>query len=1503
MKTQKWAQAAKANYGGDEWGGYDEYDDYDEPAPLPKPTGLRQRGQGTNTANTSTSTSSPERPSFAQEASSGNSQSLQTKSQAQEQLNTRPRAGSFEAGDDHAASEPSARAETQPPPSSSQASLFAAVPAQQSPILEPFQPPIQSREPLSNLKETHGQPNQPPGNALHPNPRSGYSSHARHGSQSQQPLTQSASRIVQGPYQPPPRQDSKAPQPDVRGSRPGQAPPQGSSMRPPPYQGTPSPSGGRPHGSPRGSPSNGPPSTSSDYFPQRGYTPPGGHPPQQGPRPRPPPSQDYGPRKRPSQEYGPRKPPSQEFRLRSSPSSEPRLRQSPSQELRARQSPSQEFKMKKSPSQEFRPPPRKDSLSSGRRPSNPSVSGDAPSGTQSRVDGKSHEEGQSPAARSLSPATTQASAPAFVRPADIYRRVEEEKERQRASMDSSRPSMDSIERGIRLSSQGQPPARSSQDSSRDVGAASLLKPTLDPVVERKSEYGLEGFIAQDPEFAKVVGEQIAPNPASQPSLAPSLPQFGRFSSFGMDSLGFMHNEDQLKSDSNPAMPTAQTFLTPSGAQESVQQRTRAQPTSAHEHHPDHQQEETDLQHQPSLGFRSAVNQAFDGNPDGSARTPTSVHGSQRSKDGSDVSRSDTTNSTGEISPIMSRVPSAATAENRSLDATLRAVKTPAIKEEANESSPTGSRPASSETLKGPLNVDGTSHSRHPSNESASASVKAGYRRSMQPPNTNNTPTHVTAISPRKEFVEHSQEGEIAMTTPVDNSQDGSESYDAVLDDQKTPDAIDMDFTRHESNIGSQDPISNLKNAKPPALASAEPQVQTSFIAAHKGHAPGISTESLNNTSPVSRSGSPSTKGRVRDLASKYNDIHHASKTGAESPSGSMSSWSSRSGPSPIIGKEENNTLESPSSFTEEPAKIDPTPKAKKATSDLPLPQRPSIPGGWVSYAPSEASAAPSADNYDSTIDQHSVGDSSSQIATPKVKTEPSSESDDFAPDTNRDPSAGRTHQGVTDNPMAALSAAGTALAESLKQATGITEGTESSGTLQGRKRSEIDKAQRANYTITDKPSVGPSTSLQTIEKYTPEHDAKRHSSGYVPPTAPLNVRKDSVGSPVKQTHQEPDSATSATSTHLSLDPSASDTEADRLRKDIARSLSPPQSPPAATGLAPVSERHSAVSSVFPSEYDAYWANQEGQKLSTSTTRLSRGSQDKAPSLDISRPSQHNEHQMGSTKRVSSQSATKSSFPASHDSWEKSNFGDDGLQKFSLSAWTPEKATRSAASNQIQQMPPELQARSISGGASAHVQQRAAELPTPEPRIYDADSKSSGSTFKDLRSAPKLSPDQTGMATSAKLPEPRPFKEIMDMKTTAERIESYQNARVYFATQDTGLNNWLAHMVQKHPEHASAVAAPMRPIVNTSGLAGSVRNKMPPSITKFGKTTTSDYPSSTGVTPDSASPGSNSIRDSPSVSRRQEFLHQGKVFSGRASQGAKGLLAKGKSRLRGSDKVD
>lgn len=239
------------------------------------------------------------------------------------------------------------------------------------------------------------------------------------------------------------------------------------------------------------------------------------------------------------------------------------------------------------------------------------------------------------------PAQTEEKPVPFIRPADIYKRMEEEREKERLSQDSSRPSLDSVQRAGNDASSKQ----SVEEPSR------RLRTDLDTVPERKSEYGMEDLVTPpitsqtttrkdspsrlDPEDPYEGSSRSAlplypdrPDPVTMApehsqqeskivSTRPSLPEVGRLSTFGPDffrSSGFA-----IDSSATSSQPT-----------QSGQQPPRDVPTS---------QSSTN-----QMPYQNLVHDAF--------QSEHNTRGSPSVTDDS-LLRSDTT-STSQISPIVSR---------------------------------------------------------------------------------------------------------------------------------------------------------------------------------------------------------------------------------------------------------------------------------------------------------------------------------------------------------------------------------------------------------------------------------------------------------------------------------------------------------------------------------------------------------------------------------------------------------------------------------------------------------------------------------------------------------------------------------------------------------------------------------------------------------------------------------------------------------------------------------
>ncbi|KAI1372431.1 hypothetical protein F4677DRAFT_262575 [Hypoxylon crocopeplum] len=153
----------------------------------------------------------------------------------------------------------------------------------------------------------------------------------------------------------------------------------------------------------------------------------------------------------------------------------------------------------------------------------------------------------------------------FVRPADIYRRMEEEREKERRSMESSRPSIDSAYARRDGASSPANPVRSSTEQRRRTSLESHdgsdtsrgLKQTLAPVEERKSEYGMDRLIANAPSGASGDAAKSDQGRVDPPRLSasPKLPDLTRMSGFGDDLFSTSGDSSTLARPSLP--PTSE----------------------------------------------------------------------------------------------------------------------------------------------------------------------------------------------------------------------------------------------------------------------------------------------------------------------------------------------------------------------------------------------------------------------------------------------------------------------------------------------------------------------------------------------------------------------------------------------------------------------------------------------------------------------------------------------------------------------------------------------------------------------------------------------------------------------------------------------------------------------------------------------------------------------------------------------------------------------------------
>ena len=854
-------------------------------------------------------------------------------------------------------------------------------------------------------------------------------------------------------------------------------------------------------------------------------------------------------------------------------------------------------------------PPRKSSLSQQSAPYAPNLA----ASTQSHIlsDGSNSagvtQVGQMSSSRDRTSSNAAKPLP-FVRPADIYKRLEEEREKERRSQESGRPSMDSIMgrpsnddigsaagstkdfplpdiqgRGIRR--------KISSESTDGDDSGRKLKPVLDPVTERKSEYGLEGFAASDPNAgnglhsaASKLSENTAldrltiPNTTSTNQDKPVLPNVSRVSGFGDD---FMKDNNYLSNE----ISSSKEYTKP--GTDSIPNTDHLSPQGAGE-------TEQQLQHQPSLGFRSVVNQAFDRPEDRSVPpTPSSMGGSG-------VARTNSESTTG-VSPIMSRVPSVATVEAKARVTGAREIAAPSIAEEANESS---SRPTSLEVGKTSQQraqkVPSPQSVRNSSVETLPHPFRPGHRRDLSTPSPGNSPARSPAVE-SIQALPHAEQVEMANATPVEDKPVGNNHW---------PHAADMkgnskfDYAAREADSALSVTASPGKGTS--NVADSVNEAQSFFSDSRRGNASGNLRQSRPE-SPIARNESP-TKGKVRDLADRF-------EAGGSSRRGSAASIPPKGGIASSLGPRGGDLTP-------------PRPLADRTGSF-----RPRLPGGWESYAttsgmvtPGTARGGPAEDLSKATTDSDTVEEHDASATTPTLAQRSDQAVDngdlDITPTTVKRTLSMAQVEAPTD-PFTAAAAAGSALAGAIAAAVGLdynnsdssapdreeenhrTSNSDDFGAARGKsmtmdagallpKTSESLRPTEESGSVSPESSISPTPPLKDLPLT--EHSTVQPSD-YFPPVVPLQP-----GSVVTAgAYQFPVRPPMLPS--LSTESGPQDYESDRLRKEIVRSLSPRTSRIESDGRSklhiqqthedgPIAELRPVgqvrESTVLPKEYESYW---------------------------------------------------------------------------------------------------------------------------------------------------------------------------------------------------------------------------------------------------------------------------------------------------------------------------
>lgn len=1136
-KTKRWVEAKSYSYDGDDWGevdDYDEYGGYDEPQPPPKPTGFRQRGQSATRAVPAAHDGRTEDHQPADNGRFGYSnlggrvaqyQGLRSATNPQPQMNTSlARSNSFDRGDENRAFSAGSHPESGSPSASG-----------------PFQAPGFQQGNPQPLPSQQGPKLGPPSQQRpyhqtfsQQDPYGGASASQRGLIQtSRPPPTKMDEQYMQSPAQFSP--DQRQNQPEL-GRLPLQAERQPSgdlerrNLQHPLSQASNHRGvaySDQPHQSSLGSRTQSMTSNSSSLDTQN--------------------RRDFSPSAIPP--------------------------------LQTQASPSPRSSSEAQPSARF--PPRKSSLSQMNSPnvanpnqvpqiSPPTASMNDPSASN---DSASNDDGGKPRP--------------FVRPADIYKRMQEEKEKEkekeRQSQELSRPSVDTpSERSTEAAafsvhsaagpnsiagSQGQEPGHTDFNNSNTSESSQNLRTPLDSVAERKSEYGFDGVQADDQKReVKPINNQSG---GYQNTFRPVLPDVTRMSGFG----------DFL------------TSTTPSSEGQSQDDDFAPSPHPAPQA-PSQDDTGTSLQHQPSAGFRSVVNQAFENVQDQIPATPSSASGSG-------IGRS-TSGGTSLISPIISRDPSVVKRSETAKGPETRALTPPPLTRRDVESS--SGRPLSSSTLETPKPIvrkpSPSQSSLRGLNEPVPPTFIPGHRRDLSTPSPDNSPARTPILEPNRQM-RRPQEVELAIATPTEPGFPGMQG----LQDQESSFA-DSQFASSSLVTGQN---AQQMNDRSPAvrdrLINFEATKGTDAIKNPRDESATESPGTLHDGSTRSRAESPS-KNRVRDLAGKF-------ESGSPSRRGSDLSAS--------------------------------TPRKDSIPQPRPLADRlesfrPQLPGGWESFsstAPVRASSyrenSSEADQLESVVLKNAPDQPKETAFTPGAARVEGAESPTKVSNTLDHSSPQSDPAQPSNNPFTAVAAAGSALAGAIF----ATVGGDSKDSPTSPPKEPLHDSSSDHLTSTRSQTASVNTAVYP-EASAPLMPRPADDDGSSKSTTPL--RKDSLQSSNEDeanlakaaptVASQNDALKGTTSSEESAHPNPQTMlpplttnirdhqyESDRLRREIVKNLSPRgvSEPTTAESESPWQDdsRLSAAPSlvagthdsmVIPSEYDSYWngSNSGGEASRTNS---------------------------------------------------------------------------------------------------------------------------------------------------------------------------------------------------------------------------------------------------------------------------------------------------------------
>lgn len=786
--------------------------------------------------------------------------------------------------------------------------------------------------------------------------------------------------------------------------------------------------------------------------------------------------------------------------------------------------------------------------------------------------------------------------PMFVRPAEIYKRMQEEQERERRAQDSPTliltPNIINTNESSIPSSYRPESGHAKSDVNDGKPSSSEASLILSQIIMPPSN----GNIAQDnngdAEANQVNSrrpnvDRVRAQAGFDSTLHPILPDVTRMSSFGDIFSSSASNTEELSNLPLRDLADPPPQATPSGPS----QQTGPRP----------------LQRQQSIGLRSVVHQAFDTSEDQIPATPSSMAGSGIARSAS--------GGTSVISPIISRGPSISRAipniekegntltdPQAELDETVVITSTP--------------KPSSRSTniRQMPGNASPSQPSALITSDILPPNFIPGHRRDTSTPSPNNSPARTPALESSK-LAQPLFEAELAVVTPTEPTR--FEKSDFQVGGSTLPNESASDRSKAGDDGTSRFPADwKPLNLEGRVSKLYVPSVVDASMKREEGSKSGSPITPSKDPS-TSRPDSPS-KNRVRDLAGKF-ESNSSSRRGSNH---------SISQPNTVLGTSGQRVDTSPT-----------RPAVDRLESF-----RPRLPGGWESFssnAPKRASLnRVEKDGPSQPVVTSAMLESSTDAPLPleSVPSEPQTKT----VMENKDVSFIEKAQQATQDSFAAAAAAGAALAGALTAAVGINQDISRAEAVD---RASLEENEAENPTeAVSGPKRGRGFSVDTVlhpeaSRPTRPESARDDlsSEAPTPPSKDISEPKDDVQNHSKH-HVPTASAKDAETTNPALvennwnnrsqamlPPLSTDTgnnhqyESDRLRREIVKNLSPQgaSEPTTAESESPWQDNskmsaHPHVqayerdSMVIPKEYDSYWnGSNSGSGMSQSNSPLSR----------------------------------------------------------------------------------------------------------------------------------------------------------------------------------------------------------------------------------------------------------------------------------------------------------